>query len=199
MLTKRMKYISLIAILVLAMFTVMGCGGTKQEATGTKETQQQTDNSKYAAKVNDSYVTKEALDTAYNETLKYYETTARKLTPGEKTMLKKDTLTNLINDEILKQEVVKRKLNIDELVTKEINRLKKNNGEQAYQKMLKEHNYTEAKYEAKLWKKFLYSALKQELAKEKGLTDPFAQQQTLDKYIKDLKTKATIEIYETFK
>ena len=104
-------------------------------------------NNKYAAKVNDTYITKAQLDKSAAIRIKYYETTARKLTDGEKTALIKETLDNMIDNEILVQEAKKRNIVVtDSQVDSYIKSVKKDINDKQFKELIGDQAYNEQDY-----------------------------------------------------
>jgi len=171
----------ILALLVLtAGFVVTGCG------------------SKYAAKVNDSYITKEEHQQTFNEVIKYYETNARKLKATEQAALKQETLDRLIDEEIISQAAALKGISVPEKQVDEyINNLKQRvDDPNKFQELLKDRAYSENDWRERLKVKFLTDALSDEITKD--ITDPLAKKEAFDKYIADLRNKASIKIYEKF-
>ena len=154
--------------------------------------------SKYAAKVNDSYITKEKYQQTVNEVIKYYETNARKLKTTEQESLKKETLDRLIDEELVSQAAALKGISVaNKKVDDYINDIKKQIGDpKKYQELLKERAYSENDYRARLKVKFLTQALSD--AVTKNITDPLAKKQAFDKYMADLRNNASIKIYDKF-
>lgn len=173
--------LSLIILVLAASLFVTGCGS-----------------SKYAAKVNDSYITKEKYQQTVNEVIKYYETNARKLKSTEQTALKKETLDRLVDEELIAQAAALKGISVaDKQVDDYINNIKQRVGDpKKFQELLKDRAYSENNYRARLKVKFLTKALSDAVTKD--ITDSIKKKQAFDKYMADLKNNASIKIYEKF-
>jgi len=179
---QRLRFSLIIVVMFsAAVLLLTGCGG-----------------SKYAAKVNDSYITKDEFQETFNEVLKYYETTARKLKDTEKAFLKQETLDRLINEEIVSQAAALKGVSVpDKQVDEYINDLKQRvQDPKKYQELLEDRAYSEKDWRERLKVKFLTDALSEEVTK--NVTDPIAKKETFDKYVADLRKDASIKIYEKF-
>lgn len=154
--------------------------------------------SKYAAKVNDSYITKEKYQQTVNEVITYYETTARKLKDTEQAAIKEETLDRLINEELISQAAALKGISVtDKQVDDYVNNVKQQiDDPKKFEQLLKERAYNESNYRVRLKVKFLTDALSD--AVTKGITDPLAKKQAFDKYISEFRDNASIKIYEKF-
>lgn len=173
--------LSLILLVLLTGIVLTGCGS-----------------SKYAAKVNDSYITQDKYQQTINGVIKYYETNARKLKDTEQKAIKQETLDRLISEELVFQAATLKGISVpDKQVNDYINNIKKSVGDsKKFQELLKDRAYNENDYRERLKVKFLTKALSDEVTK--NITDPLAKKQAFDKYINDLKKDASIKIYEKF-
>lgn len=175
------KRISLIVLILVAIIALAGCGS-----------------SKYAARVNNSYITKAQYQQAVDEVINYYAINARKLTPTEQTSLKKETLGRLINEELIRQAAALKgipgpKKQVDDYIKS----LKKSvDDPKKFQELLKDRAYSENDYRQRLWMKFTTKALSDEVTK--NISDPLAKKHAFDKYLAEWKSSASIKIYEKF-
>lgn len=171
--------LSLIILVLAAAIVVTGCAS-----------------SKYAAKVNDSYITKEKYEQTVNEVIKYYETNARKLKSTEQKALREETLNRLIDEELVAKAAALKGISVtDKQVNDYINAIKQRVGDpKKFQELLKDRAYSENDYRERLKVKFLTKALSDEVTK--NISDPITKKQTFDKYMADLRKNASIKIYE---
>ncbi len=181
MIKKQIMYLSLLTFAVFAVLT--GCSGGK-----------------YAAKVNDHYITKEQLEKRFQIINNFYERTARKLTAGEQKALKKETLDLLIREELVAQEAKNRGIVIsDKQVDDHISDIRKKlKNEKEFMSFLKDWGYdTEENYREKVKNELLYQALSERITKD--ITDPLAKKEAFDRFLQERRVKSTVKVYEKFK
>ena len=179
---KNLKYLSLTVLALLTVFMIAGCFPGR----------------KYAAKVNDTYITKVQYEKSVTEVISYYENTARKLKETEKTALRQETLDRLIYEELIIEEAQKRGIATkDKQVDDFINGIKKSIGdEKKFQSLIKERSYSEQDYRDRLKMKYMTQDLS--AAVTKSISDPLAKKQAFDKFMQNVKQNATIKIYAKF-
>ncbi len=179
-LKKHLSFGLLVLFLALAL---VGCAG-----------------SKYAAKVNDTYITREKLEKRSAIVINYYAKTAQKLTEEQQKEIRKEMLDHLINEELIAQEARRRGITgIEKQVDDYINNLKKNlgNDTQKFQTLIGDQGYTEENYRERLINMFLTRALSEAVTKD--IKDPLAKKNEFDKFLLNLRKNSSLKIYLKFK